>query len=647
MAASASPVDWLPDGTPHNRRFNDIYRTRGVGARGGLAQARHVFLGGCNLPEAWRSQARWIVLETGFGLGLNFLATWLAWRSDTNAPTQLHYVAVEAWPPTATDILRSAADFPELLPLAEVLCAQWQGLLPGFHRMSFEDGQIQLTLCIGEARTMLREQQFEADSLFLDGFNPATNPDMWDIYTLKAASRLCRRGTRVATWTVARSVRDALAQSGFVVEKVPGLPPKRECLRGQWAPAWNPRRSVVTSVIPATKSRLALVVGAGLAGASTAFSLAQRGWQVVVLDRCASPATGASGLPAGLIAPHVSSDDRLLSRLTRSGVSATLERARNLLHEGVDWQLSGLLEHQVKNNHHLPLDWLSPESPGQAWSGSATADQLKQAGLPAGSQALWHRRAGWVRPAALVQAMLAHPGVTWRGNQTVAHLLHHGSGWQAVNDEGEVLAEADLAVVAAGYGSLSLLKDLGAFQLPLRALRGQVTWAPLPEDTTPLPPFPVNGSGSFINGLELGGSPAWILGSTFERDCTDTMPRPEDAWINFDKLATLLPGTATALRPEFTAGRTHAWAGVRCTVPDRLPVVGALDPHAYPGLLACTAMGARGISLGVLCGELLAAQIMGEPLPVPLKQAHALAPQRWLRKSSTADGCSQAQPTAL
>jgi tRNA 5-methylaminomethyl-2-thiouridine biosynthesis bifunctional protein len=70
---------------------------------------------------------------------------------------------------------------------------------------------------------------------------------------------------------------------------------------------------------------------------------------------------------------------------------------------------------------------------------------------------------------------------------------------------------------------------------------------------------------------------------------------------------------------------------VRCTVPDRLPVVGAVDATALPGLLVSTGMGARGMTLAVLCGELLAAQLQGEPLPVPLKQARALAPQRLLK----------------
>ncbi len=106
----------------------------------------------------------------------------------------------------------------------------------------FEGGRVLLTLCIGDAKAMLREQSFEADSVYLDGFSPQRNPDIWDLHTFKAVARCCRRGTRIATWTIARSVRDALAQCGFVVKKVPGIPPKRDNLQGEFSPAWERKK---------------------------------------------------------------------------------------------------------------------------------------------------------------------------------------------------------------------------------------------------------------------------------------------------------------------------------------------------------------------------------------------------------------------
>ena len=110
MANAGEPVDWLADGTPRSPRFDDFYR-RGTG---GLAQAREVFLKGCGLPQAWAGQAQWRILETGFGLGLNFLATWQAWKNDPARPRILHFVSVEAWPVAAEDLVRSVNAWPEL-----------------------------------------------------------------------------------------------------------------------------------------------------------------------------------------------------------------------------------------------------------------------------------------------------------------------------------------------------------------------------------------------------------------------------------------------------------------------------------------------------------------------------------------------------
>ncbi|MCZ2406390.1 MAG: tRNA (5-methylaminomethyl-2-thiouridine)(34)-methyltransferase MnmD, partial [Burkholderiales bacterium] len=231
-------IDWLDDGAPYSTRFGDRYH----GAQGALAQARAVFLHGCGLPQAWAGAPQWRILETGFGFGLNFLATWAAWRADPQRPHLLHFVSLEAWPVDAADLLRMAAREPELLPLARELHAQYWGLLPGVHRLWFEGGRVLLTLCIGDAPTLLREQAWQVDSVYLDGFAPQRNPALWSPETLQAVSRCCRRGARLATWTVAGSVRQALAQSGFRVEKVPGLPPKRANLQACYDPHWEPRR---------------------------------------------------------------------------------------------------------------------------------------------------------------------------------------------------------------------------------------------------------------------------------------------------------------------------------------------------------------------------------------------------------------------
>ncbi len=615
-------IEWLADGTPYSPRFGDRYRSE----LGGLAQSREVFLRGCGLPGAWAQQPQWRILETGFGLGLNFLVTWQAWQADPARPRLLHFVATEAFPASAADMLRAASAHPELMPLAQQLQAQCWGLLPGLHRLVFEEGRVLLSLCIGDTRAVLREQQFEADSVYLDGFSPAKNPDIWDVHTLKAVARCCRRGTRIASWTIARSVLDGLTQCGFVVRKTPGLPPKRDNLQGVFDPRWEPRKTLSAGTVSPTRC---VVIGGGLAGAAAAASLARRGWQVEVLDRHPAPAGGASGLPAGVLVPHVSPDDSLLSRLTRCGVRATWQQAQDLLQPGSDWQACGVLERRLDGSAGLAADW--PEA-GRDWSEIADAAQAAVAGLGSDAgPACWHQRAGWIKPARLVEALLAQAGIRWRGSTHAAQLRRHRDTghWQVLDAQDQLLAQAEIVVLAAGHASRLLVEG----GLPLQAIRGQMSWglhADLPG-TPSLPPFVVNGSGSFIPAVPLQDGLAWLAGASFQRDQDGSELWPADQSANLERLQALLPATANALAPVFDNGSARAWAGVRCASPDRLPLVGAVAAANQAGLWLSTAMGSRGLSFAVLSGELLAAKLHGEPLPVEQRLAQALSPARFLR----------------
>jgi tRNA 5-methylaminomethyl-2-thiouridine biosynthesis bifunctional protein len=593
----AEPVAWSPDGTPRSERFGDIYRS----ATGGAAQARHVFLAGCGLPQAWARQPQWRILETGFGLGLNFLAAWRAWKDDPERPRMLHYVCVEAFPVAAADLLRSVEADPELRPLAAELAAQWWGMVAGVHRLAFEDGRVLLTVAVGDARLALQEQAFVADAVFLDGFDPDLDPAMWDLPLLKAAARLCRRGTAIATWTVAGHVRRDLQQCGFVLERTPGLPPKRESLRGRFDPAWPVRHHIVDA--PATPAR-ALVIGAGLAGSAAAASLARRGWRVQVLDQAAGCAAGASALPAGLLAPHTSPDDNLLSRLSRAGVRTTLQQASMLLREGSDWAHSGVLERRAPDARP-PADlgddggpWQSPRPDG-----------------------LWHGAGAWIKPAALVRAWLSQPGITFSGRMQVERLDRANGRWRAVDADGRVLAEAELIVVAAALASGALLPS----PLTLNPVRGQVSWQTHGAEL-PLPASPVNGNGHFLPAVPLAGGTAWLTGSTYGRGDTDVQPRAADQLANLDRLRQLLPDLGEALAPAFREGQVKSWTGLRCASSDRRPLVG----EVAPGLWISTAMGSRGLTFAHLAAETLAARLHAEPLPLGARLAAAIDVARQL-----------------
>jgi len=298
-------------GTPFSRRYGDVYASRS----GALDQARHVFLGGNDLPSRWAGRAQFVIVETGFGLGVNFLATWQAWRDDPRRPRRLHFVSVERHPLQASDLIRCAP--PPLGALAAQLARDWPPPLTGLHRLAFEAGAVTLTLGFGDARTLIPELMLGADAFYLDGFAPDRNPEVWDAALLKALARMARPDATLASWTAARAVRDSLASGGFDVELRAGFGTKRQMLAAHYAPRFRTRRHEPPS--PYSGAREAIVIGAGLAGCSSAWALARRGWQVALIEGSAGAACGASALPSGLLHPTLAADDSHAARLSRAG----------------------------------------------------------------------------------------------------------------------------------------------------------------------------------------------------------------------------------------------------------------------------------------------------------------------------------------
>ena len=602
-------------------------------------QTHPLFLLGCGLPQAWAGQPQWCVLETDFGLGFNFLSTWQAWKADPDRPRILHFAACAPLAVSRSELLQAAADLPGLLPLAQQLAAQWQGLLPGLHRLSFEGGHVLLSLGIGDAQDMLKVQTLAANCVFLNGLSSKHPAPGWELNTLKAVARCCRRGTRLTAREVAPAMLDGLKQCGFEVIKST-LSADAHMLQALFNPGWEPKTPRQTTRPLHSADMRCVVIGAGLAGAACAASLARRGWQVTVLDACKAVAGGASGLPAGMLAPHVSPDDSALSRLSRQGLRATWQTARSLLREGLDWQACGVLQRRFDCSGALPPDW--PEA-GECWSRIATASD---GATPAPDSALWHGAGGWIKPAKLAQTLLAGAGIRTCLGVNITRLQRMPGLeplWQVQTASGQCIAEARLVVLAAGFDSAALLNSCqvtGCWgsAIPLQAIRGQLAWGEVPRDAN-LPASPVNGDGSFIPSFPAPQNSAgearqdlvshWLMGASFERDVANANIKAEDQLALLGRLRHLLPATAASLSPAFEEGRTLAWAGVRCASPDHLPLVGALDETTLPGVHVCTALGSRGLTFALLCAELLAAWLHHEPLPVEKRLAHALRASRF------------------
>ena len=583
----------------------------------------------------------WRVLDTDFGDGEAFLRTWLTWKHDAQAPRLLHYVACCQQPVAANQLFLGSEADPDIVALTKTLVPQWLGLLPGFHRFLLNQGRVILTLCIGDTLALLRQQQFAADALYLSATLADAAHASHDIRLrlVKALARCSRRGTTLrfngAPVPGRLAWQSALASCGFAFRPAsPGPNGDEDGLNVVFDPPWPIRHSRQTDLTTALPIQTCAIVGAGLAGAAVAAALAQRGWQVRVFDQSATAAAGASGLPAGLVVAHVSSDDCQLSRLSRAGVRLMLQQARQHLVTGQDWGPHGVLERQVGGSPQLPKAW---PAPGCDW---VRPGQLTTQGWPEHNvitDSLWHPQGAWIKPAALVRGWLKQPGVDFQPQTQVTGLRRGAQGWALLDATGTLICHADRVVLANACGAKPLLHSL-ALQEPEFALRlarlpashgmrGLMSWGKHREDTAEqraFPIFPVNGSGSVIAHVPLASGTAWYIGSSYQ---PETQPERTDAdnhGRNFAHLQQLLPELAEDLRQDFARQQVQNWKGTRCVTRDRLPLVGALDGGPEPSLWICAGLGSRGLSFSVLCAELLAARMGAEPLPVEAQLAKAL-----------------------
>jgi tRNA 5-methylaminomethyl-2-thiouridine biosynthesis bifunctional protein len=617
-------------GTPFSRRYGDVYASRS----GALAQARHVFLGGNGLPLRWAGRDQFVIVETGFGLGINFLATWQAWRDDPRRPRRLHFVSVERHPLPASDLARCAPT--PLGALAAQLARAWPAPLTGVHQLAFEGSDITLTLGFGDARTLIPELMVGADAFYLDGFAPDRNPELWDAPLLRALARMARPGATLATWTVARPVRDALAAGGFDVELRVGFGTKHHMLSAHYAPRFRTRRHEPPS--PYSGAREAIVIGAGLAGCASALALAHRGWQVSMVDCEAAVACGASALPSGLLHPMLAADDSHAARLSRAGFlfgRGLLDRlptdepvmsANGVLQTAADEADEDRWPQLLYQQHWPPgfVRWCQPVEAAEA-----TGVRPRRGGL-------WFDHGAVVSAAAWCRAMLVGESrIRLHGGHRAIRIAQQSDTWR-VEGCATPISPSPVIVVASAMDAPRLLEAQFA---PVRAIRGRITHVAAGELARLR--AGIAGQGTLVPGLDGRIS----IGATYEPTGPDVGAGISDDSAhesNVERLSRLL-AQPPSVRIE------GGFDGIRCVATDRTPLAGAVvderaalaaraglqgahlgDLPRRAGLYCSFALGSRGLALAPLVGELIACLIEGEPAPIERSLAATVDPARFL-----------------
>jgi tRNA 5-methylaminomethyl-2-thiouridine biosynthesis bifunctional protein len=641
-------LDWDDQGRPRSRVFNDVY----FSDQSGLEETRYVFLEQNNLAERFAALAdngRLVIGETGFGTGLNFLCAWQLFEQCAPAGARLHFVSVEKFPLSPEDLRRALALWPELKVHADQLLGQYVAIHQGFQRMTLANGRVTLTLLIGDALEQLPQLDGHVDAWFLDGFAPAKNPEMWTAELFAELARLAAPGATLSTFTSTGWVRRLLNAAGFKMKRTPGIGHKWEILRGVFlgwpdqAPEPAPAKPWYARPAPPAGERRALVIGGGLAGCASAASLAARGWQVTLLERHAGVAEEASGNPQGVLYLKLSAHGTALSQMILSGFGYT-RRLLEHLQRGLDWDGCGVLqlafdakeaERQARLAEAFPASLLKILDRDEAEAKSSI-------GLPSGG--LFYPEGGWVHPPALCRWQASNPAIALQPHHDVLELRRVDGQWQAWDGE-RCLASAPVVILAS---AAEIKRFEPAAELPLKRIRGQITRLPQTARSQSL--ATVVCAEGYVAPPRMGEH---TLGASFDFHSDDLTPTAAEHAGNLQMLEEISVDLvdrldARALDPAQLEGR----AAFRCTSPDYLPIVGPLADHsafieAYSalakdarqvpdtpcpwldGMYVNSGHGSRGLITAPLSGELIAAWLENEPLPLPRSVAEACHPNRF------------------
>lgn len=614
-------VDWS-NGIPRCRRFGDVYFNRD----NGLEETRHVYINQNRLHERFSSlpsASSFVIAETGFGTGLNFLAAWQAWDQSSNPENGcLHFVSAERYPLTLEDLTRALEGWPELKGYADELLQQYPAPVSGAHRLILAGGRVRLTLFFGDVVDAWRELDFQADAWFLDGFAPAKNPGMWTSEAIDEIPGHSKPGATLATFTAAGDVRRRLTNTGFAMKKTPGFGEKWDMLTGTLGSATSPEAPAAANDVESIA-----VIGAGIAGTLLARNLAERGLHVTVIDQASGAGMAASGNAQGALYVKLGIEFNDQAKL---GLSSLLFSQRYYQQFGGEyWHPTGLVQlaHNASEEDRQRRFTARNDYPSAVLQPISAKRASELAGIPLHRGGLWFPRSGWLEPNGLCRALMEHERIFQCFGFDVHRLTPCNGKWHiAGNGEQDVVV--DRVVICAGHQTPELIPLRGSFRF--RAIRGQVSH--LPSQSIACPDVVVCGSG-YLNPAHRGMT---MAGATF--DLHDPSPKlsVDSHRDNLAMLDAMVPGAmnGTDIDPSALDGKV----GFRCTTHDYQPVAGPLmDTYGQPleGIDLFTGLGSKGLSYAPLLAEYLADRLSGQPVCLPRSLAKRVATDRCHRADLT------------
>ena len=681
MKSKHAQVHFNESGTPVADHFDDVYFSNDSG----IDETQHVFVAGNDLAERWQQWCNptFVIAETGFGTGLNFLVAMRAFNefraANPDHPLKrLYFITTEKFPLPQQDMQRALEAFPALKGEAQALASLYPMGLEGCHRLHFDNHSTTLDLWIGDVHELLPQWHSPVNGLidawFLDGFAPSKNPDMWTDALFSQMVRLSKTGTTFGTFTAAGIVKRGLAGVGFTIKKRNGFGRKRDMLTGVFnqdnenvqhklrLPAGPYYRYVNGSL---DKTSKVAVVGSGLAAATACLALVKRGISTTLYFDGDTLASGASGNPQGGFYPQLHSEASIASRIqahsflyARQAYDHTIEHAKACGLADVAHDFCGVIQLSfndkvAERQNKLAAADVWPEALIKPVDSKEVSD-IANLALP--YSGLYIGLGGWLSPPQLVTAMIEealqsgklelkpnHTYVSHEAVETTKQRVQIRFNFDSA--ESEEVITADHLILALGAGAVNA-SDFDS--LSLRPVRGQVEAIP-----TQMPIEQLNTVLCHKGYMTPVFEGRHALGSTYVKNDLSTDVRSDETEMN---LATHEQALANTDIVQALQHDGKARAATRLGSPDHQPVVGALHnfdslkelytmlgvgkpltsapvlPSSVVSTLTC--LGSRGLTTAPLMAEVLVSSLCKEPLPLSNDLLNAVNTSRFMTREA-------------
>ena len=364
----------------------------------------------------------------------------------------------------------------------------------------------------------------------------------------------------------------------------------------------------------------AIVIGAGVIGASCAAHLARAGLRVRVLDRAPGPAAGSTGrATGGFRAQFATAIDVQLSLLARAKLLAFRDDTgvdpgfRQVGYLFLARELAGLrAAHAVQHAAGLTEARLVAVDDIHA-----IHPHVSPAGL---AGAAFCPTDGVIRPTEILRGYLelaARLGADLRWDEPVTALVRDGERIASVVTPRGTYA-ADLVVDAAGPWAAPVAR-LAGVELPVVPLRRQVAVTEPTTAISPSLPLAIWLADGFH--LRERDGRVLLLRPTPGDPADPWSDRVDPAWL--DEVATIATERVPALR-DVPLDRARAWAGLYEMSPDHHALLGFAPGCA--NLLVVAGNSGHGVMHAPALGQLAAELATGAPTAIDVR---ALRPSRF------------------